>query len=480
MPFGGYDDFQDCVQQNSDAEDPEAYCAVIEREIKGSDALSEEKLALAEDDPCWDGYEMVGTKVENGRTVPNCVPIEATDGREMRSFTLRDLEGVPLERADLGAGKVAYRHMKLLAPGIWTDAGSKSAAFYSPEGIRNLKADYDESVYDGPPVNIMHDVDMESGETNAPSVAGYVDPDSLDVDEDDNLYGDIILDTTKAAGAYADENLQSAFESQGRLGFGGPSVEIPARGLVEEYDPDRRMPRIKAGLLSGLGLVMNPASKTVSFAKEVARRGALLSGTNTKSFYLQRTLMDIEAMRETLEGHGIDTSDMDDESLMSYAESLHNDLMADLTEEDMEMEDDFGEIPQEPDENVDDSTGEDNVEYLDEEDEEDEEDDEEAMMDMHGDYMDEDEEEEEDDNMMANLRERIEALEDMMSQAYSMDDATKLTAKLSEAEETIETLNSRIQTLEEVEQDPKTLSDGSDWSDAQSSFVTTSTGTYSR
>ena len=26
--------------------------------------------------PCWDGYEQVGTKDKNGKTVPNCVPIK--------------------------------------------------------------------------------------------------------------------------------------------------------------------------------------------------------------------------------------------------------------------------------------------------------------------------------------------------------------------------------------------------------------------
>jgi len=32
---------------------------------------------LAEDDqPCWDGYEQIGTKELDGRTVPNCVPIK--------------------------------------------------------------------------------------------------------------------------------------------------------------------------------------------------------------------------------------------------------------------------------------------------------------------------------------------------------------------------------------------------------------------
>jgi hypothetical protein len=25
-------------------------------------------------DPCWKGYEMVGTKKKDGKTVPNCVP----------------------------------------------------------------------------------------------------------------------------------------------------------------------------------------------------------------------------------------------------------------------------------------------------------------------------------------------------------------------------------------------------------------------
>ena len=27
-------------------------------------------------EPCWDGYEQIGTKMLNGREVPNCVPID--------------------------------------------------------------------------------------------------------------------------------------------------------------------------------------------------------------------------------------------------------------------------------------------------------------------------------------------------------------------------------------------------------------------
>jgi hypothetical protein len=27
-----------------------------------------------DEDPCWDGYEMVGMKEKDGKEVPNCVP----------------------------------------------------------------------------------------------------------------------------------------------------------------------------------------------------------------------------------------------------------------------------------------------------------------------------------------------------------------------------------------------------------------------
>jgi hypothetical protein len=31
-------------------------------------------------DPCWKGYQMVGTKKKGGRTVPNCVPEQVQEG----------------------------------------------------------------------------------------------------------------------------------------------------------------------------------------------------------------------------------------------------------------------------------------------------------------------------------------------------------------------------------------------------------------
>lgn len=34
-------------------------------------------LEEVKNDPCWDGYEMIGMKKKNGKKVPNCVPEEA-------------------------------------------------------------------------------------------------------------------------------------------------------------------------------------------------------------------------------------------------------------------------------------------------------------------------------------------------------------------------------------------------------------------
>jgi len=53
MPFAGYDDFDACVADNSDKGNPEAYCAVIKRETEGKEAMTDDELQAAEEDPCW-------------------------------------------------------------------------------------------------------------------------------------------------------------------------------------------------------------------------------------------------------------------------------------------------------------------------------------------------------------------------------------------------------------------------------------------
>jgi hypothetical protein len=45
--------------------------------------LLEKKM---KDDPCWDDYEMVGTKEKNGKEVPNCVPKNEGDLNEVDEY----------------------------------------------------------------------------------------------------------------------------------------------------------------------------------------------------------------------------------------------------------------------------------------------------------------------------------------------------------------------------------------------------------
>ena len=35
MPFADYEDFDDCVKQNQDKAEPEAYCAALYKRVKG-------------------------------------------------------------------------------------------------------------------------------------------------------------------------------------------------------------------------------------------------------------------------------------------------------------------------------------------------------------------------------------------------------------------------------------------------------------
>ena len=50
-----------------------------------------QKLSLAKEDPCWEGYEMIGYKTKDGKKVPNCVPVEAAE--LMRKSVLEAIEG---------------------------------------------------------------------------------------------------------------------------------------------------------------------------------------------------------------------------------------------------------------------------------------------------------------------------------------------------------------------------------------------------
>ena len=61
--------------------------------------LREEVLKLQEKDnnPCWDGYEMIGMKKKDGKEVPNCVPIEEEILQELIDNTYNQFVDVVVE-----------------------------------------------------------------------------------------------------------------------------------------------------------------------------------------------------------------------------------------------------------------------------------------------------------------------------------------------------------------------------------------------
>lgn len=44
--------------------------------------VNKPKEEMIEPNPCWEGYEAIGTKIVDGREVPNCVPIKEEQSKE--------------------------------------------------------------------------------------------------------------------------------------------------------------------------------------------------------------------------------------------------------------------------------------------------------------------------------------------------------------------------------------------------------------
>jgi len=329
-----------------------------------------------------------------------------------RILAHRELAG-PIERQELDDGGVRYTNIKLLSHGVWTDANSKEPTEYIPKNLE---------IEAGATVNIAHDGDNEVAEV------GEIDAESATV-EDGDMFADIVLHRENAASEFADENLQQTLETNGQKGFGGPSVEIPAEGLVVEEGGELGYPVVEEGKIAGLGLVEEPASKPTAFDTQTRNRAVALSAQTDKALLLQkRNMAEIEEVRSTLEQFGFDTDDMDDDDVMDMAESLHDDLMENL---DMAEHDD---------------------EY-------------------------EEEEEDDDTDMAGNMNElmdRVETLEaeletlrgemmDEQAMSEELEDAKEELAAaetVAELEEAKDELDKRLSELENQEKETKTLADG--------------------
>ena len=51
----------------------------------------EGKKKIELESPCWEGYEQIGTKELDGKTVPNCVPVKASKVKE--GFPIPSVDG---------------------------------------------------------------------------------------------------------------------------------------------------------------------------------------------------------------------------------------------------------------------------------------------------------------------------------------------------------------------------------------------------
>jgi len=385
-----------------------------------------EKLAsgeeLAEDDPCWENYTQVGMKPDpNGSgEVPNCVPDDDVDdasGYEnsranSRVLASRRLAG-PIERVELSNGSVEYSNIKILSEGAWVDSESREEIYYDPKNLE---------VEDGAVVNVMHDNE------NDVSAVGAIEADSAYV-EDGDLFADVILHRDNSASEYADENLQKTLESEGQVGFGGPSVEIPAEG--QEIDFSSNPPELADGKVDGLAFVSQPAARTTAFAQQVSERSVALGhgDTNKGVFVKEDSMLELQdpgEVREILSMFGFDADDLDDEEVMDMAEDLHDDLMEELGGEEMaEGEEDM------PEDGMDMQEMAERVEAMDQ-----------KMQEMK--------------DKEAEMESEMQNLQDCMDMSYMAEEAEELEAELEAAKD-------RIRELEAEPEDPKSLSENGDF-----------------
>lgn len=376
-----------------------------------------------------------------------------SDYRWLQGATRLDLQ--PIEREEVDDSTVKYLNIKLIDEGVWTDENSQTPTLYDTETFENT--DPESGEYDGPPVNIHHDL-APDGEPNDASVGGYIEPESLSTDGK-ALFGDLVLDLDDPAGAFADQNLQSSLESNGEVGF-SPSVELTPTEFSEDVDHPRAEEHVTAAKLTGLGLVRDPASKSVDFAHETRNREVALSSDSQNVKVLSKVDDGMSDAKQLQIG---------EEELSGIIGGAHQDAFDSITDlyEAAEDSEAFAGGLSDILDNAQDTILENAFEGDDEEGEEDTE----ARENAEEDYDDKDEDDEEaemaenmdPEEMMSAiqaLRERMEELEAeheaMMSEAVEESELAEAKEELSESIEETKAELAAAETVKEIE---KTLSE---------------------
>jgi uncharacterized protein YoxC len=283
FPFSGVSECREEMQ--GDVEDPGTFCAEWAREAKG-----EEPAAM--------------------QAVHNLAEVQDPDA---------------IERVTQSDGSVRYTDILLLAPGVWGDAGSGQHIFYSPRGIENSADNWTDTT-----VNLFHERDNEVTDV------GDVDEGAVYLDDECNLYGDIVLHRDNPASEFADEALQNALDTNGREGLQGPSVEL--QGDRYRYNESRDVRELLEGTFNGLGLVglgvsPGPASEDAAFAEQTRERAVALASDESPAVVTPQPtaqIMHRDHIVSQLAELGIDVDDdVDDEALAMLAETTDIDTTPD-------------------------------------------------------------------------------------------------------------------------------------------------------
>ena len=92
--------WEDCIADQIKAYGSEEIAKKVCGKIKAENAS---KVEMIEPNPCWEGYEAIGTKIVDGKEVPNCVPIKENQSKVVKEgFPVPSPEGNESESDFMG------------------------------------------------------------------------------------------------------------------------------------------------------------------------------------------------------------------------------------------------------------------------------------------------------------------------------------------------------------------------------------------
>lgn len=234
-------------------------------------------------------------------------------------------------------GGILYKRVMLLAPGAWTDAGSRSTAVWEGDAIRRSADNWvDENLnpVEEIPLNLLHGPRLHDDDTMAG--IGTIPKDSIIVDEENRMFGDLFLHGDSPASELAIQSFDLALETDGRKGLDGPSVETVKERSAK--DDELGVRRVQEIWYSGVGLVYNPAARSVDMRNQIRERAVAMAedaGLDEAGVYVdaanqtEDTTQSLKArfrQRWYMADEEIDIENLSDDELRSALSAMYDDM----------------------------------------------------------------------------------------------------------------------------------------------------------